>query len=61
VTLARLRWSVTAEAGIAAVVLAVTAVLVNTPTARETFHPTDRAAVAFDTGAPAAAASPALP
>jgi copper transport protein len=52
VTLARLRWSVTAEAVIAAAVLAVTAVLVNTPTARETSTPSDRAAVAFDTGGP---------
>jgi copper transport protein len=52
VTLARLRWSVTAESLIAAAVLAVTSVLVNTPTARETFTPSDTAAVAFDTGGP---------
>lgn len=52
VTLARLRWSVTAEAVIAVAVLAVTAVLVNTPTGRETFSQPDRATVAFDTGGP---------
>jgi copper transport protein len=52
VSLARLRWSVTAEAVIAATVLAVTAVLVNTPTARETFTKPINAAVAFDTGGP---------
>jgi copper transport protein len=47
VTLAKLRWSVAAEA-----VLAVTAVLVNTPTAREAFTPPASAAVAFNTGGP---------
>jgi copper transport protein len=52
VTLAKLRWSVAAEATIAVAVLAVTAVLVNTPTARETFAPPASAAVAFDTGGP---------
>jgi copper transport protein len=52
VTLARLRWSVTAEAVTAAAILAVTSVLVNTPTARETFTQPDRVAVAFDTGGP---------
>lgn len=52
VSLARLRWSVTAEAGIAAVVLAVTAVLVNTPTAREAYKPPASATAAFDTGGP---------
>lgn len=52
VTLGRLRWSVAAEAMIAATVLAVTAVLVNTPTARETFAQPARAAVAFNTGGP---------
>ena len=52
VTLARLRWSVTAGAVIAAAILAVTSVLVNTPTARETFTQSDRVAVAFDTGGP---------
>jgi copper transport protein len=52
VTLARLRWSVTAEVVIALAVLAVTAVLVNTPTARESFTPAARATVAFDTGGP---------
>lgn len=44
VTLARLRWSVTAEVLIAATVLAVTAVLVNTPTGRESYRPPARAA-----------------
>ena len=52
VTLTRLRWSVAAEAIIAAAVLAVTAVLVNTPTARESFKPPVSAAAAFDTGGP---------
>lgn len=52
VTLARLRWSVTVEAAIAMAVLAVTAVLVNTPTGRESFTPPARATVAFDTGGP---------
>jgi copper transport protein len=51
-TLGRLRWSVAAEAMIAAAVLAVTAVLVNTPTARETFTPPASAGVAFNTGGP---------
>jgi copper transport protein len=52
VTLARLRLSVAAEVVIAATVLAVTAVLVNTPTARETFTRPASATVALDTGAP---------
>lgn len=52
VTLARLRWSVTVEVVIALAVLAVTAVLVNTPTGRESFAPSARATVAFDTGGP---------
>jgi copper transport protein len=52
VTLRRLRWSVAAEAVIATAVLAVTAVLVNTPTARETFTQPASAAVAFNTGGP---------
>jgi copper transport protein len=52
VTLGRLRWSVAAEAMIAAAVLAVTALLVNTPTARETFTPPASAVVAFNTGGP---------
>lgn len=52
VSLARLRWSVTAEVVIAATVLAVTAVLVNTPTARETFSRPASATVAFNTGGP---------
>lgn len=51
-TLTRLRWSVTAEAAIAVAVLAVTAVLVNTPTARESFTAPASAATAFDTGGP---------
>ncbi len=52
VTLRRLRWSVAAETMIVLVVLAVTAVLVNTATARETFAPPVSAAVAFNTGSP---------
>jgi copper transport protein len=52
VTLSKLRWSVAAEALIASAVLAVTAVLVNTPTARETFTRPASAAVAFNTGGP---------
>ena len=52
VTLRRLRWSVAAETMIVLVVLAVTAVLVNTATARETFAPPVSAAVAFNTGGP---------
>jgi copper transport protein len=52
VTLRRLRWSVAAEALIATAVLAVTAVLVNSPTARETFTRPVSAAVAFSTGGP---------
>ena len=51
-TLGRLRWSVAAEAMIAAAVLGVTAVLVNTPTARETLTPPASAAVVFSTGGP---------
>jgi copper transport protein len=51
-TLRRLRWSVAAETMIVLVVLAVTAVLVNTATARETFAPPASAAVAFNTGSP---------
>jgi copper transport protein len=53
VTLRKLRWSVTAEVVIAAGVLAVTAILVNTPTARETYKPPATAAADFDTGGPA--------
>jgi copper transport protein len=52
VTLRKLRWSVAAEAMIASAVLAVTAVLVNTATARESFTPPASAAVAFNTGGP---------
>ncbi|HEX9031109.1 MAG TPA: copper resistance protein CopC [Streptosporangiaceae bacterium] len=52
VSLARLRWSVAAEVVIAASVLAVTAVLVNTPTARETFTSPVSATAAFSTGGP---------
>jgi len=52
VTLRRLRWSVAAETMIVLAVLAVTAVLVNTATARETFAPPVSAAVAFNTGGP---------
>jgi len=52
VTLRRLRWSVAAEATIASVILAVTAVLVNTATARETFTKPVTATVPFNTGGP---------
>lgn len=52
VTLSRLRWSVSAEVIIAVAVLAVTAVLVNTPTARESFNPPVSAVARFDTGGP---------
>ncbi|HXS63102.1 MAG TPA: copper resistance protein CopC [Streptosporangiaceae bacterium] len=52
VTLARLRWSVGAEASIAAAVLAVTSILVNTATARESFTQPVHATVAFNTGGP---------
>jgi len=52
VTLARLRWSVGAEATIAAVILAVTSILVNTATARESFTQPVHATVAFNTGGP---------
>ncbi|MGH3403176.1 MAG: hypothetical protein ACRDRJ_11875 [Streptosporangiaceae bacterium] len=52
VTLRRLRRSVAAETMIVLVVLAVTAVLVNTATARETFAPPASATVAFNTGGP---------
>jgi copper transport protein len=52
VTLRSLRWSVAAETVIAVMVLAVTAVLVNTPTARESYFPPVTAAAAFNTGGP---------
>jgi copper transport protein len=52
VTLTRLRWSVSIEVAIVTAVLAVTAVLVNTPTARETYRPPATATAAFDTGGP---------
>lgn len=52
VTLSKLRRSVAAETMIALAVLAVTAVLVNTATARETFKPPASATVAFNTGGP---------
>lgn len=51
-TLRRLRWSVSVEVAIVTVVLAVTAVLVNTPTARETYTPPSTASAAFNTGGP---------
>lgn len=51
-TLSRLRRSVWAEVAIAVSVLAVTAVLVNTPTARETYIPPVNVVAAFDTGGP---------
>ena len=52
ITLTRLRWGVGAEVLIAASVLAVTAVLVNTPTARETYTPPATAVAVFNTGGP---------
>jgi len=52
VTLRKLRWSIAAETVIAATVLAVTAVLVNTPTARESYIPPAIATAPFDTGGP---------
>lgn len=52
VTLRRLRWSVSAEVAIVTAVLAITAMLVNTPTARETYRPVASTATAFNTGAP---------
>jgi copper transport protein len=52
VTLTRLRWSVSVEVLIVTTVLAVTAILVNTPTARETYNPPASASAAFDTGGP---------
>jgi copper transport protein len=51
-TLTRLRWSVSVEVAIVTIVLAVTAVLVNTPTARETYTPPATVAAAFNTGGP---------
>jgi copper transport protein len=51
-TLRRLRWSVSVEVAIVTAVLAVTAVLVNTPTARESYRPPATATAAFDTGGP---------
>lgn len=52
VTLTRLRWSVSIEVAIVIAVLAVTAALVNTPTARETYSPPETASAAFNTGGP---------
>jgi copper transport protein len=52
VTLRKLRWSVAAETMIAVTVLAVTAVLVNTPTARESYFPPAVATASFHTGGP---------
>jgi copper transport protein len=52
VTLTRLRRSVLIEVAIVIAVLAVTAVLVNTPTARETYRPPASAKAAFNTGGP---------
>jgi len=52
VTLRRLRWSVSVEVAIVTIVLAVTAVLVNTPTGREAYAPPATASAAFNTGGP---------
>jgi copper transport protein len=51
----RLRRSVTVELCIAAVILGLTAVLVNTPTGREAYGPVASAAVPFNTGGPGGA------
>ncbi len=51
-TLRRLRWSVSVEVAIVTVVLAVTAVLVNTPTGRDTYAPPATASATFNTGGP---------
>jgi copper transport protein len=48
----RLRRSVAAELAVAAVILACTAVLVNTATGRDTYAPTVSASQEFDTGGP---------
>jgi copper transport protein len=50
VGLARLRRGVLLEAAVAGVVLAVTAILVQTPTPRESHHPVPTATRPFDTG-----------
>jgi copper transport protein len=50
-----LRTSVTIEAAVVAVVLAVTAILVSTPTGRESYAPPVNASSAFDTGGPGGA------
>lgn len=52
VSLRRLRWSVALEATIAAFVLGVTTILVNTATARETFTRPASTAATFNTGGP---------
>jgi copper transport protein len=51
----RLRRSVAAELGIAVVILALTAVLVNTATGREAYAPAVSASQAFNTGGPGGA------
>jgi copper transport protein len=53
--LRRLRRSVAAELGIAAAILALTAVLVNTATGRESYAPAVSASQAFNTGGPGGA------
>jgi nitrogen fixation protein FixH len=57
VSLRKLRWSVAAETVIAATVLAVTAILVNTPTGRESYSPPVVATASFNTGAPGGSGS----
>ncbi|HEV2375126.1 MAG TPA: copper resistance protein CopC [Streptosporangiaceae bacterium] len=59
-TLRKLRWSVAAETVVAAAVLAVTAVLVNTPTGRDAYQPPANATVSFDTGGPGGSGSISL-
>ncbi|HEY0936689.1 MAG TPA: FixH family protein, partial [Trebonia sp.] len=51
----QLRWSVTGELGVAVIVLALTAVLVNTATGREAYAPAVSASQAFNTGGPGGA------
>jgi copper transport protein len=50
-----LRISVTIEVAVVAVVLAATAILVSTPTGRESYAPPVNASSAFDTGGPGGA------
>src|SRR5262249_3774505 len=53
-----LRMSVTIKVAVVAVVLAATAILVSTPTGRESYAPPVNARSAFDTGGPSGAGTP---